>query len=108
MSVHRVLGCGYFEGVYENALAIELQRKGIPFQRQVQLLVRYREQVVGNYFAGLIVENKLLLELKALNSLNNTCESQLLNYLKASNIQVGLLINFGSTSLQLKRMTIAH
>ena len=108
MSVHRALGCGFLEGVYENALAIELLNNGLSFQKQVRLLVRYHEEVVGDYFADVIVENKLLLELKALNSLNNTCESQLLNYLKASNIQVGLLINFGTASLQVKRMTIAH
>ena len=108
MRVHRALGCGFLESVYENALAIELHKKGLHFKRQVGLLVRYHERVVGEYFADVIVENELLLELKALNSLNNTCESQLLNYLKASDIQVGLLINFGSKSLQFKRMTITH
>jgi len=107
MTVHRSLGCGFLESVYENALAIELQKNEIPFQRQVRLVVYYRKGVVGRYYADVIIENKLLLELKALKSIDNTCESQLLNYLKASNIKVGLLINFGSKSLQFKRMTIA-
>ena len=106
MSVHRALGCGFLESVYESALAIELQRNGVSFQRQVKLLVKYRKKLVGTYCADVIIENELLLELKALKSLDNTCEAQLLNYLKASNIHVGLLINFGSKSLQFKRMTV--
>jgi len=107
MRVHRTLGCGFLEGVYEKALAIELRRTRISFQNQVKLLVHYRDEVVGKYYADLIINNELLLELKASKSLDSTGESQLLNYLNASNIQVGLLINFGSISLQFKRMTIA-
>jgi GxxExxY protein len=107
MSVHRTLGSGFLENVYENAFAIELEMNGISFQRQVRQLVLYREKVVGSFRVDVIIENKLLVELKALNSIDTTCESQLLNYLKASNIDVGLLINFGSASLQFKRMTIA-
>jgi GxxExxY protein len=108
MRVHRVMGCGFLESVYENALAIELLSHGISFQRQVKLLVHYRNEVVGKFYADLIIEGKLLFELKATNSLDKTFESQLLNYLNASDIQTGLLINFGSKSLQLKRMTIAN
>jgi len=108
MRVHGALGCGFLESVYENAFAIELQKKGILFQRQVRLLVEYRDVIVGTYCADVIIENKLLLELKALKPLDNTCKAQLLNYLKASNIPIGLLINFGSKSLQIKRMIIAH
>ena len=107
MRVHRVLGCGFLESVYENALAIELESHGISFQRQRKLVVHYLDEIVGEFYADLIIQNELLLELKATKSLNSTCESQLLNYLNASNIQVGLLINFGSNSLQFKRMTIA-
>ena len=108
INVHKVLGCGFLESVYENALAVELRRNCIPFRRQVSLLVQYREEIVGKYKADIIVGNELLLELKSIKSLDSACESQLLNYLNASNIKVGLLINFGATSLQLKRMTIAH
>ena len=108
MSVHRALGCGFLENVYENALAIELHRNDVSFQRQIKLIVQYRSETVGTYCADLIIENKLLLELKATKSLDRTCETQLLNYPNASKTQVGLLINFGSKSLQFKRMTIAH
>ena len=108
MTVHRTLGCGFLESVYERALAIELQRKNVSFQRQVNYKVHYRDEQIGMYIADLVVENSLLLELKASNSLNKANETQLLNYLNASNIQIGLIINFGATSLQLKRMTIAR
>jgi GxxExxY protein len=107
MRVHRSLGCGFLESVYENAMAVELRMNCISFQRQVGFLVHYREQVVGKYQADVIVENKLLLELKAKKTLDKTSESQLLNYLNASNLKAGLLINFGSKSLQFKRMTIS-
>jgi len=108
MQVHNILGCGFLESVYEHALAIELERNNILFQRQVNYKVQYRDKQIGAYTADLVVENSLLLELKASNSLNKANEAQLLNYLNASNIQLGLLINFGATSLQFKRMTIAR
>jgi GxxExxY protein len=107
MKVHRVLGCGFLEGVYENAMAVELIKRGIDYERQVPLSVQYNGVIVGRYFADLVIGHKLLLELKASRTLTRTYESQLLNYLNASNIQTGLLINFGSRSLQHKRMTIA-
>ncbi len=102
------MGCGFLESVYEHALAIELQSHGVPFQRQVPFEVFYRDERIGIYTADLIVEESLLLELKASKALIKANESQLLNYLNASNIKLGLLINFGSTSLQFKRMTIAQ
>jgi len=107
MKVHTVLGCGFLEGVYENAMAIELIRRGISYERQVPFPVHYDGVIVGRYCADLVIRNKLLLELKATKKLTSSCESQLLNYLNASKIQTGLLINFGSRSLQHKRMTIA-
>jgi len=105
MAVHRKLGYGYLEGVYENALAVELTGRGITFEKQAPLPVYYRGEIVGRYFADMIVEDTLLLELKAISNLTPACLSQLLNYLKASEIHIGLLINFGSNSLQFKRMT---
>jgi GxxExxY protein len=107
MKVHRVLGCGFLEGVYENAMAVELIKRGIEYERQVPFIVNYDGVIVGRYFADLVIGDKLLLELKASKTLTRTYESQLLNYLNASKIQTGLLINFGSRSLQHKRMTIA-
>ncbi len=107
MRVHSTLGCGFLESVYEHALVIELQKHGVSFQRQVPYRVFYRNVRIGMYTADLVVEDCLLLELKASSSLIKANETQLLNYLNASSIKVGLLINFGSTSLQFKRMTIA-
>jgi len=107
MTIHRELGCGFLEGVYENALAIEFRALGISFLRQEPLVVHYRGEIVGRYFADMIISNELLLELKAIKTLTNACEAQLINYLQASEIHTGLLINFGTSSLQYKRMTVA-
>jgi GxxExxY protein len=107
MRVHTTLGCGFLESVYERALAIELQKHGIAFQRQVPYKIYYHDVQIGTYTADLVARDRLLLELKATSTLIKAHETQLLNYLNASNIQVGLLINFGTTSLQFKRMTIA-
>jgi len=104
MRVHRELGCGFLETVYENALSVELQRRGIYFKRQVPLLVRYNNVPVGHYIADIIVNDELLLELKALASITGACKSQLLNYLKASRIHAGLILNFGAKSPEFKRM----
>ena len=104
MAVHGELGCGYLEGVYQNALAVEPRRRNIQFQRQVHLPVHYQGELVGHYRADLIIEDELLLELKAIKAITGSCEAQLLNYLKASGISVGLILNFGSKSLQFKRM----
>lgn len=104
MTVHREMGCGFLESVYENALSVELQRKGIKFKRQVPLLVHYQRELVGRFIADIVVNDELLLEMKALRSITGSCKSQLLNYLKASGISVGLILNFGSKSLEFKRM----
>jgi GxxExxY protein len=103
MSVHRLLGCGFLESNYENALAIELRRRDVRFANQVPLTVYYLNEPVGRYVADMIVEQQLLLELKALNSIDTRCEAQMINYLKASGIPVGLILNFGTPSLQIKR-----
>ena len=107
MRVHRTLGCGFLEQVYVNALAIELHQSGLLFQNEAKFIVHYRGHIIGKYYADFVIEKTLLLEIKALKSLDGACESQLLNYLNASGIHTGLLINFGSESLQFKRMTNA-
>ena len=104
MRVHREMGCGFLENVYENALSIELRRERIEFERQVPLPVFYKNVLVGRYIADIIVDDELLLELKALKSITDICKSQLLNYLKASGIPAGLILNFGAKSLEFKRM----
>lgn len=102
--VSNTLGSGFLEAVYENALCQELKRKGILFERQKSLEVNYRGEVVGNYIADVIVEDKLLLELKALSRTTSEHEAQVMNYLKATGLSVGLLLNFGTPKLGIKRI----
>lgn len=89
------LGHGFLESVYENAPALEMQAIGLRFQRQPELAVRFRDQIVGVFRADFLVEGKLIIELKAVEHLMPAHESQLLNYLKANGIKLGLLLNFG-------------
>jgi GxxExxY protein len=94
-TVYNELGYGFLEKVYETALRIELQNRGFDVLQQHPIPVYYDEQVVGEYFADLIVNKKVIIELKAVENLNSQHSAQLLNYLKATNIEVGLLLNFG-------------
>ena len=103
MDVHKSLGNGYLESVYEGALAIELQARGIEFQRQVSIPVFYKGNNVGDFVADLLVDKRLIIELKATANLHERHEVQLVNYLTTTQIDNGLLINFGTASLQFKR-----
>ena len=94
-SVHSELGFGFLEKVYENALAIALRERGFHVVQQAPIPVWFHRQKVGEYYADIIVDEKVILELKAAESLVPEHEKQLLNYLKATEIQVGLLLNFG-------------
>ncbi len=100
--VHGVLGQGFMEKVYQNALAFELRQQGLGVQQQQPITVRYKSAVVGDYVADLVVGGVVLVELKAVSSLEQVHEVQLVNYLRATGIEVGLLINFGS-SVTVKR-----
>ena len=102
-AVSNELGAGYLEWVYENALAIELRAAGLAVRTQVPLAVDYKGQVVGEYVADMIVERRILLELKATRQLAPEHEAQILNYLPATGIKVGLLINFGQSRVEMKR-----
>ena len=93
--VHRILGAGFLEQVYQNALLIELQEAGLEVTAQAPIEVLYREQVVGIYRADLLVNGLVILELKAVENLVEAHEVQLVNYLRATDIEVGLLVNFG-------------
>ena len=93
--VHNSLGFGFLEKVYENAMVIELEKSGLFVQRQHKIDVYYDEKMVGVYYADLLIEGKVIVELKACSILMPEHEAQLLNYLKATNIEVGLLLNFG-------------
>lgn len=93
--VYNKLGFGFLEKVYENALLIELNENGLKVDKQKPINVYYEDKLVGEYFADLIVDDKVIIELKAAESLIEEHELQLINYLKATDIEVGLLLNFG-------------
>jgi GxxExxY protein len=94
-TVYNVLGYGFLEKVYENAMLIELTKQGLRVIRQQHIKVHYDGQEVGEYFADLLVEDLVIIELKAAEVIVEEHEQQLLNYLKATNKEVGLLLNFG-------------
>ena len=102
MKVHRELGCGFVESIYRGALAIELRDAQIEFEIHPVLPVFYKGEEVGVFQADLIVENKLIVELKAVEALTVPHSIQLINYLSAAQIEHGLLLNFGTKSLQFK------
>ncbi|MDD2852644.1 MAG: GxxExxY protein [Desulfuromonadaceae bacterium] len=93
--VYNILGYGFLEKVYENALLIELERMGIPARAQCPVQVLYEGTVVGEYFTDLLVQESVIVEIKAARNLCPEHEAQLLNYLKATKIEIGLLVNFG-------------
>ena len=104
MAVSKALRPGFLESVYESALCLELDAAEITFERQKRLSVYYRSRVVGEFVADLVVDGRLLVELKAVRGLCGEHEAQVINYLQATGIQVGLLLNFGTPRLQFKRV----
>ena len=104
--VNRVLGPGFLEKVYENALLTELSNRGLKAENPVPITVHYKDNVVGEYTADILVEEKVILELKTVESIENVHEAQLLNYLRATGIQVGLLVNFRHPKAEIKRMVL--
>ena len=105
-NVYNRLGSGFLEKVYENALAIELGKNDVPFQLQAPINVFYEGRCVGEFFADILVNQKVIVEIKAAKALASENEAQLLNYLKATQIEVGLLLNFGPKP-QVKRMALS-
>ena len=103
MKVHRSLGPGFLESVYRNAFAFELRRAELAVELDKHLTVRYENVIVGDFVADMVVNENLLCELKAISALSKADEVQLVNYLTATNHDVGLLLNFGAPSLQFKR-----
>jgi GxxExxY protein len=104
--VNRVLGPGFLEKVYENALLTELRSLGLKADIQVPIKVCYKDEVVGEYTADILVEEKVILELKTVERLDKIHEAQLLNYLRATGIQVGILVNFKHAKAEIKRMVL--
>jgi GxxExxY protein len=107
MEVHRELGSGFLEAVYQEALEIELQQQSIPYEREKPLFIYYKgNKLIRTYSADFLCYGSIVVELKALSQLTGDHESQLINYLKATKLRVGVLINFGNKSLEYKRMIL--
>jgi GxxExxY protein len=107
MEVHRVLGKGHDEVLYKDALVLELTQQGIPFAREMKFAVTYKGVVLPHhYFADFVLEEKILFEAKAVEKLADAHVKQVLNYLAASKLRLGLLVNFGADSLEWKRIVL--
>ncbi len=104
--VYRTLGCGFLEKVYENALLEELKLSGIRVRAQVPIDICYKGKPVGQYFADILVDNSVILELKAQQQLDRIGEAQLLNYMRATGVGVGMLINFAFPKASIKRLVL--
>ncbi len=104
LEVHNELGCGFLEKVYENALMMLLERENIPAKQQAPADVYFQEKVVGQYFADILVDNKIIIELKTVESIANTHRAQVLNYLRATGIKLGLIMNFAKPKFEYLRL----
>jgi GxxExxY protein len=102
--VQKILGGGFLEKVYENALLVELRKQGLSAENQVPLRVHYKDNLVGDFIVDILVEDHIILELKALESIQKIHEAQLINYLKATGKKVGLIINFKHPKAEIKRL----
>lgn len=102
--VSNTLGAGFLEKVYENALAVELRNKGLQTAQQVPFKITYKGVVVGDYFADLIVEDQVLVEIKVARSFDKAHMAQCLNYLTAANLTLGLLFNFAKSRVEVQRV----
>ena len=101
--VYNKLGYGFLEKVYENAMMFEFKREGIPVVSQFAIKVLYENEIMGEYFADIMVEDTIIIELKAIDSLKRVHEAQLLNYLKATGTKIGFLVNFTYPKAEIKR-----
>jgi GxxExxY protein len=104
--VHNILGFGFLESVYQKALEKELRLRDLKAEAQKEIRVKYKNEDVGSYYADIIVNDVIILELKALENLTKAHESQLLNYLKGTGLKLGFLINFGKEKATYKRMVL--
>ena len=105
MDVHNELGCGFLEKVYQEALEIVLKEEGINYEREKHLPIQFRGSTLQcDYIADFVMDNRVIVELKAVSALDTLFEAQVINYLRATGLQVALLINFGQKELQIKRL----
>jgi len=108
MEVHRQLGCGFLESVYQEAMTLEMTARGIPYRREVEIPVFYKKQRLNALFrADFLCFDSVIVELKALANLSGVEEAQVINYLKATGHEVGLLFNFGAESLEHRRLAFS-
>jgi GxxExxY protein len=106
LEVNNELGCGFLEKVYENALMILLDREGIPSKQQAPADVYFHNRVVGQYLADILVDNKIILELKTVDAISDVHNAQVLNYLRATGIKLGLIMNFAKPRFECKRLVL--
>jgi GxxExxY protein len=106
IQVSNTLGAGFLEKVYENALVLEIKKTGLVVEQQKYIKVKYDEVVVGDYIADIVVDDLVLLEIKAVQAIINIHQAQLLNYMKATGLKVGLILNFGTPKVGIKRMVL--
>jgi GxxExxY protein len=104
MEVHKVLGPGYTEKIYEEALIREFKKRNLAFERQKLIEIPYKGEKIGEYRLDIVVDSKIILELKAVSDINSTFEAQLFSYLKATGFKLGILLNFGKKKLEFKRI----
>ncbi len=108
IEVHRQLGCGFLESVYQEAMSREMTGRGIPFRREVEIPVFYKnEKLSASFRADVIFFDSVIVEIKALAKLSGVEEAQVLNYLKATGFDIGLLLNFGAASLEHRRLVLS-
>lgn len=106
IQVSNTLGVGFLEKVYENSLVIELKKAGLEVEQQKKILVEYDSVVVGDFVSDIVVNDLVMLEIKAVQAIINVHQAQLLNYLKATGLRVGLILNFGTPKVGIKRMIL--
>jgi GxxExxY protein len=104
MEVHSILGSGFLEAVYQAALEKELTLRNIPFDSQVRLPVSYKNEIIGEYKADLVVDNKIIVEIKSISRMNSAHDAQAIHYLTATGMELAILINFGLGSLDYRRV----
>ena len=104
MEVHRILGSGFLEAVYQAALAHEFSLRGIAFEQYLKLPVSYKDQLIGNYEADFVIEGQIIIELKAVSAISAAHEAQAHHYLAATGLKLAVILNFGAESLQQKRI----
>ena len=106
MKVHTILGPGFLEKVYENALMVLFGKEGIKAVQQAPIKVKFENEIVGNYYADILIENKIILELKTVEKITDIHRAQALNYLKATGLKLAIILNFGAKSLEYERLVL--